>query len=273
MRGLFTCGVTDVLMENDIRFSAAAGISAGAAFGCNYKSRQPGRALRYNLKYSRDPRYMGLRSLIKTGDLYGAEFCYHTIPDELDPFDYETFTADLLEFWVGATDAQTGKAVYHKCTDAGKTDMLWIRASASMPVVSRPVEVDGYVLLDGGISDSVPFEFMEGLGYDRNVIILTRPFGYRKKKSRASFLIDLALMKYPQAAAAVSRRYKMYNEQMEKIDAREAERRALVIRPPESLGIQRTEKDPAKLQRVYDTGRKEAERRLGEIKDFLGTQQ
>ena len=143
MRGMFTCGVIDVLMENGARFDGAAGISAGAVFGCNFKSRQIGRAIRYNKKYCADPRFCSFRSLIKTGDMYGADFCYRELPDLLDPFDRETFRTDPMEFYVGATDVSTGKCVYHKCVDGGHTDIQWMRASASMPLVSRPVSVDG----------------------------------------------------------------------------------------------------------------------------------
>ena len=270
MRGMFTCGVLDVFMENGISFDGAAGISAGAAFGCNIKSRQAGRAIRYNKKYCTDPRYCSFRSLIKTGDLFGGEFCYRTIPQELDPFDYKTFAENPMEFYAGAVDVKTGKVVYHKFTDCGDADMLWLQASASMPLVSRPVRVDGYELLDGGIADSVPYAFMEGKGYDRNVIVLTQPKGYRKKKSKATPAFKLLLAKYPKVAEALAQRYKMYNAQMAAIDRREAEDSALVIRPPQALGIGRTEDDPNELERVYQLGRAEAERRLEEVRKFLG---
>ena len=141
MRGMFTCGVIDVFMEQEIIFDGAAGISAGATFGCNYKSRQIGRALRYNKKYSRDPRYCSIRSLLKTGDLYGAEFCYRELPNVLDPFDREAFSRNPMEFYVAATDVNTGKAVFHRCVDGGDTDIEWMRASASMPVASKPVTI------------------------------------------------------------------------------------------------------------------------------------
>ena len=128
-------------------------------------------------------RYCSLRSLIKTGDVYGAEFCYHTMPELLDPFDTETFKKDPMEFYIGATDVVTGEIRFHKCTDGGPADIEWMRASASMPVVSNIVSVDGYKMLDGGIVCSVPYEYMEQQGYDRNVIVLTRQRGYRKRKS------------------------------------------------------------------------------------------
>lgn len=270
MRGMFTCGVLDVFMENGISFDGAAGISAGATFGCNLKSRQIGRALRYNMKFSRDWRYCSLKSLIKTGDLYGAEFCYHTIPEKLDPFDRAAFESDPMEFYIGATDVETGEVLFHKCTDGGPRDIEWMRASASMPVVSNIVTVDGYKMLDGGIVCSVPYEYMEEQGYNRNVIVLTRQKGYRKKKSSIVPLVKLVLRKYPAMGRAMAVRHIVYNAQMDEIERKEACGEVLVIRPPEDPGIGRTEKDPAELERVYQMGRSEAMRMLPEIRAFLG---
>ena len=269
MRGMFTCGVTDVFMENGITFDGAAGISAGACFGCNFKSHQPGRAIRYNKKYCADPRYSGMRSLIKTGDLYNVDFCYHVIPDSLDIFDRETFAKDPMEFYVGATDIRTGKIVYHKCTDMGETDMKWIQASASLPLVSRPVEVDGYVLMDGGIVDPIPYKYMEDIGYDRNVMILTQPADYVKKKDSTISIVRMKLKRYPQVAFAMAVRHTVYNRQMKEVAEREKDGRAFIIRPPESLGIGRRVKDPEELERVYQIGRREAEKNLPAMMEFL----
>ncbi len=265
MRGMFTCGVIDMLMRHGITFDGAAGISAGAVFGCNFKSGQVGRPIRYNKKYCADPRYCSVRSLIRTGDLYGADFCYRELPDELDVFDRIAFRDNPLQFFVGATDVQTGKSVYHLCTDGGSEDMLWFRASASMPVVSRPVRINGREYLDGGISDAVPYRYMEELGYGRNVIILTQPKGYRKKQE-TSLLMKFFLRKIPKIREAMERRHEMYNRQMDELDRMEADGTALVIRPPEPLEIGHTEKNPEELERVYRTGRREAERRLEEIR-------
>ena len=270
MRGMFTCGVLDVFMENGIKFDGAAGISAGATFGCNFKSHQIGRAVRYNKRYSRDWRYCSLRSLIRTGDLYGAEFCYHTIPEFFDPFDTDTFKSDPMEFYIGATDVTTGEIRFHKCTDGGAADIEWMRASASMPVVSNIVSVDGYDMLDGGIVCSVPYEYMEQQGYSRNVIVLTRQKGYRKKKTRIVPLVRLVLRKYPAMAKAMAARHIIYNAQMDEIDKKESRGEVFVIRPPEDPGIGRTEKDPDELGRVYQMGRDEAARRLAELRSFLG---
>lgn len=263
MRGMFTCGVLDVFMEQGIAFDGAAGISAGAVFGCNYKSGQIGRALRYNMRYCADPRYCSLRSLIRTGDLYGADFCYREIPDKLDVFDRKAFRDNPMEFYIGATDVDTGRPVYHRCTDGGETDITWMRASASMPVVSRVVEVDGLRLLDGGIADAVPYRHMQEQGYDRNVIVLTRPGGYRKEP--ASALLLRMLRRYPRVQEAMASRHVMYNRQMDEIEAMDA----LVIRPPEPLGIGRIERRASELERVYRIGRREAERRLDEVRAYL----
>lgn len=270
MRGMFTCGVIDVFMENSIEFNGAAGISAGAVFGCNIKSKQIGRPIRYNKNYCKDPRYCSISSLIKTGDLYNSDFCYRELPYVLDPFDRETFKNDPMEFYVGATDVKTGKCLYHKCTDGGERDIKWMQASASMPFVSRPVAVDGYLLLDGGIADAVPYGYMESIGYNRNVIVLTQPKDYAKEKGTLIPLIKLMLRKYPAVAQAMAVRHEMYNRQMEEIKEREQKGLSFVIRPPEALGIRRTERDPDELERVYQIGRKEAERVLPKLKLFLG---
>ena len=269
MRGMFTCGVIDVFLENGVEFDGAAGISAGATFGCNFKSRQAGRALRYNKRYGRDPRYCSLRSLVLTGDLYGADFCYRELPEVLDPFDRAAFRENPMAFYVGATDIETGKIVYHRCVDGGEADIQWMRASASMPLVSRPVALEGRLLLDGGIVDAVPYAYMEKLGYDRNVAVLTQPKGYRKQPARGMALFRLGLRRWPKAAEAMAARHEVYNRQMAEIDAREAAGDMLVIRPRESLGISRTEKRPSELERVYRLGREETMKRLDEVRAYL----
>ena len=268
MRGMFTCGVIDVLMENSITFDGAAGISAGAAFGCNFKSRQIGRPVRYNKKYCKDKRYCSIYSLLTTGDLYGADFCYRELPDILDPFDREAYKQNPMAFYAGATDTDTGECVFRRCDDGEKTDMQWFRASASMPLVSKPVQINDRTYLDGGISCAVPYAHMEHLGYDRNVIILTQPKGYRKQPQNL-ILMSIFLKRYPKIIQAMKHRHEMYNRQMDEIDEKEAARTSLVIRPPHSLNIGHTEKDPNELERVYQLGRQEAEQRLSEIKDWL----
>lgn len=269
MRGIFTAGVIDVLMEENIEFDGVIGVSAGACFGCNYKSGQIGRTLRYNLKYCRDPRYGGVRSLIRTGDIYGAEFCYRTIPKELDVFDTENFINSPVEFHVVATDINSGKPVYHKCTDGGDNDLDWIRASASMPLVSRIVEADGIQLLDGGISDSIPLRYYQDNGYPKNVVILTRPRGYLKGKNKLLPLIRLRLGKYPNLVKAMENRHIDYNETLQYIWEEEKKGTTFVICPDEELQINRVEHNSDRIQNVYDIGRQTAVKNLGAIRNFL----
>ncbi|MBP5578718.1 MAG: patatin family protein [Ruminococcus sp.] len=269
MRGLFTAGVIDVLMENNIAFDAAVGVSAGAAFGCNYKSGQIRRAIRYNTRFCRDKRYCSALSLIKTGDMFGAEFCYHTLPEKLDIFDKEAFNASPMDFWVVCTDITTGKAVYHKCGAICYDELEWIRASASMPLAARIVEVGGYSLLDGGIADVLPLRFMESRGCERNVVILTQPRDYVKKPMSAINLIKIRYRRYPELVRAIGNYHKMYNSETKYIFSAENEGRAFVIAPPEKLPIGHTEHDPDVMREVYRIGRRIASEKLEALQGFM----
>ena len=269
MRGLFTAGVTDVMMEAGIVFDGAIGVSAGAVFGGNYKAGQAGRVLRYNLRFCKDPRYSSLRSLIKTGDLFGADFCYREIPDHLDPFDQAAYAANPMDFFVVATDVHTGRAVYHNCLDGGREDLEWFRASASMPLASRIVSVGGYDLLDGGIADSIPLAYLEEQGYNRNVVVLTQPMGYVKTKNKAMPLLRRGYKDYPQLLDTLARRQDVYNETTAAIREKERRGEVFVIRPEAPLDIHRVEHDRARIQAVYDLGRAVMEKRLEAMKAFL----
>jgi len=269
MRGMFTCGVMDVLLEEGIAFDAAAGISAGAVFGCNFISRQIGRPIRYNKRFCADPRYQSLRSLLRTGDLFGADFCYRELPDELDVFDRAAFAANPMAFYVGAFDIEKGEMAYHRCADGGEEDTLWMRASASMPLVSRPVRIGGRLLLDGGIQDPTPYLYMESLGYRRNLVILTQPRDYRKQKSAALPLMRLVLRRYPQLAEAMSKRPEQYNRHIAYIRGKEQAGEALVLCPDAPLPVGRIEKKAQALERAYQLGRKAARARMREICAFL----
>ena len=269
MRGMFTAGVTDVLMENGIEFDGGIGVSAGAAFGCNYKSKQIGRTIRYNMKYCRDKRFCSIRSWLFTGDLFGADFCYREIPNKLDLFDNETYINNPMEFYVVCTDAVTGKAVYKKCDQLGEKELEWMRASASLPLVSRIVEVDGFKLSDGGMVDSIPLKYFESIGYDRNVVILTQPKGYIKEKNPLVPIMKVVLRKYPKLVEAIANRHIVYNETTKYIFDKEQKGELLVICPKEKLPIDHMEKDPKILKKTYDLGREVALERLDEIKKYL----
>ena len=270
MRGLWTAGITDVMMEHDIWPDGLIGVSAGAAFGCNYKSRQIGRAIRYNMRFAKDSRYSGIRSLLTTGDYFNAEFDYHIVPKQYEIYDDDAFNHNPMEFIVVCTDVETGEAVYKPLTEANYDTYEWIRASASMPLVSKVVSIQGRKLLDGGVADSIPLAYTESRGYDRNVVVLTQPLGYQKEHNRLMPLMRLALRRYPEMIKALDYRHIMYNKQLEYVAQAEREGRCLVIRPDEKIPIGHISHNPQQMQHVYQIGRAIGERYIERIKDFWG---
>ena len=270
LRGIFSAGVLDVLMEEGVKFDGAAGVSAGAAFGSNYKSGQNRRAIRYNLRFAKDPRYSSVMSLIATGNLFNAQFCYHDIPEKLDPFDWEAFRRNPMEFYLVCTDVETGKPVYHLCDNDSEQEMLeWFRASGSMPLVSRVVEIGGQKLLDGGISDSIPLRFMEEQGYQRNIVVLTQPADFVKTLNPLMGMVERGLRSYPNAVEAIRNRHIVYNEELAYVRQRESGKQAFVIRPDHALDIGRIEHDRMKIRAAYKAGRRKARKLLPEILRFL----
>lgn len=269
MRGMFTCGVIDIFMENGIKFDGLSGISAGAIFGCNYKSKQIGRGVRYNKKYGRDPRYFGLRSLILTGNLYGKDFCYHEIIDNLDPIDKITYRENDIDFFVGATDINEAKIRYYNSKEVDERTIEWIRASASMPLVSQIVKIDGYELLDGGMVDPIPYKILEENGYMRNVVVLTQPRDFVKEKTSIIPIMKILMYRYPKIVDAMARRHIIYNSQTAELKEKEKRGEVFVISPEISLNIKRTENNPDELERVYQIGRKVALKNLDAVKNFI----
>ena len=269
MRGMFTAGVLDVLMENGLVTDGAIGVSAGAVFGCNYKSHQIGRVIRYNTEYCNDKRYASFKNLVKTGNLYSEQFCYHEVPEKLDPFNEAAFAASPMDFIVVCTDVKTGEPIYHKCRKGDAEDVLWMEASASMPLAAKIVKIGHYGLLDGGVADSIPVRFFESIGYKRNLIILTQPKGYTKKKNKFLPAIRAKYFRYPAFVEAVADRHERYNETLSYISMLEQAGKDYVIRPPIPLEIGAMERDPAQLRRVYETGRAVAQIQVEKIRDFL----
>lgn len=268
MRGLYSAGVLDVFMKNDISVDVVYGVSAGALFGLNYKSRQPGRALRYNLKYANDKNYMGFHSLMTTGDIMNKDFCFNKLVYDLDKLDFETYKNTPVDFYAVVTDLRTGKPEYVKIDDAEK-DMEYFRASGSMPFVSKPVEINGNLYLDGGISDPVPLKRVLETKPEKIIVVLTRPAGYRKKKSHIRALYRLFYGKYPQFVETGADRFKTYNETMDLIEKYEAENKIVVLRPSELVKMKRIEKDTGKLQKIYDLGVSDCMNKLDEIREYL----
>ena len=269
MRGMFTAGVLDVLMENGLVTDGAIGVSAGAVFGCNYKSHQIGRVIRYNTEYCNDKRYASFKNLVKTGNLYSEQFCYHEVPEKLDPFNEAAFADSPMDFFVVCTDVKTGEPIYHKCRKGDAEDVRWMEASASMPLAAKIVKIGHYGLLDGGVADSIPVRFFESIGYKRNLIILTQPKGYTKKKNKLLPAIRARYFRYPAFVEAVADRHERYNETLSYISMLEQAGKDYVIRPPIPLEIGAMERDPAQLRRVYETGRAVAQIQVEKIRDFL----
>ena len=269
MRGLYTVGALDVLMKNDIKVDGIVGVSAGALFGLNYKSKQPGRALRYNLSYCKEKNYMGWYSFFTTGNIMNKEFCFDRLINELDPVDYDTFNKSEEEFWAVVTNMETGKPEYIKVDDLkDKNQMEVLRASGSMPFVSKPVEINGKKYLDGGTADSIPIDKMMEMGFDKIIVILTRPQGYRKEKGNQS-LAKIKYRKYPEFIKTIENRYLMYNEELDRIENLEKENKIFVIRPSRKVDIKRIEKNKDRIQEMYDLGVNDTEKKINKLREYL----
>ncbi|MDE7389363.1 MAG: patatin family protein [Lachnospiraceae bacterium] len=269
MRATYTIGVVDVLMENNIKFDGVVGVSAGAVHGASYVSNQHGRNIRYYKKYASDKRFMSGYSFLTTGDLVGKDFCYNKIPWELDVFDNDTFKNSAVDFYAVVTNVETGKAEYIRLTDLRKeSEMEYLRASASMPLVSKIVEVDGKKLLDGGMSDSIPLKQFQRMGYEKNVVVATRTDAYRKSEERGT-LMKLVYRRYPNFIETMKNRPQMYNRQKEYILSQEKKGNTFFIRPSQELRISRTDTNPEHLEEIYQIGRMDAEAAVPRLKEWL----
>lgn len=265
MRGLYTAGVLDVFMENNINVDAIIGVSAGALFGINYLTRQIGRVLRYNKKYLNDKRYMGFYSWFTTGDIMNKEFCFNELVYKLDKFEFDTFRSSKIDFYATVTNLHTGKAEYIKIDDLERGDNLeYLRASGSMPLVSNIVKIGKNEYLDGGISDSIPVREAYSMGYDKVIVVLTRPLGYRKKKSNM-LLYKFFYRRYPKLLLSLEERYSKYNDILSYIDSMQERNNMFVVRPSKDLGVKRLEKDVAKIEALYELGKTDA---MSSLKDL-----
>lgn len=267
MRGMYTAGVLDVFLDNNIKVDGIVGVSAGVLFGVNYLSNQKGRAIRYNKKYAKDKRYMGIRTLITTGNIINKEFAYYEVPFKLDIFDEKTYEESDTEFYATVTNVNTGNTEYIKVKNVFE-QMELLRATSAMPFVSRMVTLENGKYLDGGISDSIPIEKCKELGYDKIIVILTRPIEYRKTKSNA-LMTKLRYFNYPNLVKTINTRYKNYNETIQKIIDMEDKQQIFVIRPSKDLHIKRIERDENKLQEMYDLGIQDCKKSLEKLNRYL----
>jgi len=237
MRGMYTAGVLDVFLDNQIEVDGIVGVSAGVLFGVNYLSKQRGRTIRYNKRFARDKRYMGISSFIKTGNIINKDFAFYDVPYNLDVFDQETYGKSKTDFYATITNIETGKPEYVKIKNVFE-QMEFLRATSAMPFVSEIVEVDGKKYLDGGLADSIPIEKCKELGYDKIIVILTRPIEYRKKKANER-LTKIKYSKYPNLVKTITNRYQNYNDTVEKIINMENKKEIFVIRPSKINSIKK----------------------------------
>lgn len=267
MRGMYTAGVLDTFLDNNIEVDGIIGVSAGVLFGVNYLSKQKGRVIRYNKRFINDKRYMGLWSLLTTGNIINKQFAFYDVPEKLDVFDNDTFMKSKVDFWATITNMETGEAEYIKLKDLF-AQMEVLRATSAMPYVSKIVELESGKYLDGGISDSIPVEKCKEFGFDKVIVVLTRPLDYRKKKTK-EFLAKAFYRKYPKFAKTLNNRYKMYNETVEKIIDMENKKEIFVIRPSRFVNVKRIEKDPEKLQEMYELGLEDGRNSLEKLKEYI----
>ena len=270
MRGIYTAGVLDVFMEYGVTADAVFGVSAGAIHGCSFVSGQQGRSIRYYSKYAGTRQFMSFHSFLTTGDIVNAQFCYHDLPDTLDPFDHDAFEASKIEFYATCSNVETGKAEYILCNSLRGEKMDYLRASTSMPFVSHIVKIDGKKLLDGGICDSIPVKAAMDMGFGRQIVVLTRPQHYRKHPS-SPIPAKLRYSKYPNFIQALIARPQQYNDALDFIEQKQADGDFLVIRPSADLHIGRMEKDRARIRAQYDLGRADALACIADLQAFLTT--
>lgn len=267
-RGIYAAGVLDVLLENNIWADGLIGTSAGAVNGCSYVSNQYERNLRYNIRFANEKRYMSIYSLITTGNVVGTDFAYNILPNKLEVFDYDAFEKSPVAYYVTCSNVETGKAEYIQCKSLRGKNMDYLRASASLPYVSQIVEIDGKKYLDGGICDSIPLKAFQDMGYEKNLVVLTRPRGYIKKPEN-NLLANLYYRKYPAFVTALRNRYAVYNRTLKYIEQQENQGNILVLRPSESISVGRMEQDPERLKQMYELGKNDAGQMLDAIASFL----
>ena len=267
MRGLYTAGVLEYFMEQNLYFPYNIGVSAGACMAASYLSRQKGRNKKVNLGYVEDKRYISFTNFIRKREVFGMDFIFDEIPNRLVPFDMDTFRNSPEKFVVVTTDCETGEPVYYDKTNHGDDLVLLLRASSSLPFVASSVEYQGRHLLDGGIVDPIPIKKAQEEGFEKNVIILTKPEGYYKRPSKLTSF--LKYKKHPKVSELLSVRYKIYNETMRYIDEQEKLGKVYVIRPSKTLPVGRMERNKERLEELYELGWHDAKGHYEKLQQFL----
>ena len=268
MKGVYTAGVLDFFLEKELSFSSCYGVSAGACTLCSFLSKQKMRGYRAMTDYLGDKRYMSLYSLLTTGDMFNAATSYSLVPQYLNPIDYDTFLKYEGKAYAVITNVLTGKPEYYRLKDLRK-DMIAVRASSSLPLVSRFVRINHIQYLDGGISDSIPIKRSIQDGNQKNIVILTKDKDYIRKPTGHLTLFKWKYLKYPMVAQLMKTRHERYNETLKTLEDLEKSGKAFVIRPSKKIEIERTEKDLRKLKRMYLLGIHDAKECYKEMIEYL----
>lgn len=267
MRGIYAAGVLDSFLLAKLQFDGVVGVSAGAIHGASFVSKQFGRSIRYTTRFCRDDRFMSVKNFIKTGNFVGTQFCYHDIPDRLDPYDEETFEQSKTNFYVVCSNVESGQPEYFHLTDL-RREIDLLQASASLPYLSTIVQWDGKKLLDGGCTDAIPLKASQNLGYGRNVVILTRSI-QDIKSDRDAYLVPLIYRKYPNFVRAFRRSAKKYYETLEYIQKEKESGSVFVVRPARSIRIPRLTRDPKVIQSIYDVGRQDGQNAIEALRNWM----
>lgn len=268
MKGIYTAGVLEFFLDKEIEFSSCYGVSAGACHLCSFLSKQKKRAYRVAVNYLDSKKYCGAFSLLTTGDIFGVDMCYNLIPNYLDPYDFETFEKYEGKAYAVATNIRTGEAEYIQLKDMHE-DIQAIRASSSMPLVSRKVKIGDEYYLDGGISDSIPIRKSIADGNEKNVVILTKETGFRRKTESQMALIKARYVRYPKVYELMKARDKQYNSTLDYLEEQEKEGRTFIIRPRKKSQVGRIEKDKSKLDALYEEGYRDAQECYVELLEYL----
>lgn len=268
MRGIYTAGVLDFFLDKQLDFETVIGVSAGACNACNYISKQRGRNYQVTTDYLKQPEYLSFRNFLKEKSAFGMEFIFDQIPNKLNLFDYTTYHQNKMQLIAVSSDVETGKAVYRPIVNM-RTDLDYLRSSMSIPLLSPIIEIDGKKLLDGGISDAIPIRYAQSLGYQKNVLILTRDASYRKDKNTFMPLLKNVFKAYPNFVKALDERHVNYNNTLNLVHMLQQQKQVFIIQPQTPITISSLEKNKTKLKQLYEQGYHDAQQSYDDLLNFL----
>lgn len=257
-RGMYTAGILDRFLEHEMHFGYAVGVSAGAAYTVSYASRQHGRNLEVNRRFTSDPRYFSFKNYLRKRTFFDWDFVYKEVPQQHVLFDYAAFNRSTTRLHIGITNCVTGQAEFREGNGLSPDGFqALLSASSALPFISQKIMIDGQYYMDGGISESIPIDQAFASGYDRAIVILTRKAGYRKKPSSLAKLVKATYKSYPKLVEALATRAERYNVVLDRLDMLEKEGKIFIFRPLAPITVSRTENDPEKLEALYHTAQRE----------------